>query len=60
MNDLDRFHLAGDAIDRVPRLRSAAGYPKQALRDHLIEHKLYVSRVGDDLPEIRNWRWPAA
>jgi xylulose-5-phosphate/fructose-6-phosphate phosphoketolase len=60
MNDLDRFHLAGDAIDRVPRLRSAAGYPKQVLRDHLIEHKLYVSRVGDDLPEIRNWRWPAA
>jgi xylulose-5-phosphate/fructose-6-phosphate phosphoketolase len=60
MNDLDRFHLAGDAIDRVPRLRSVAGYPKQVLRDHLIEHLLYVSRVGDDLPEIRNWRWPAA
>jgi xylulose-5-phosphate/fructose-6-phosphate phosphoketolase len=60
MNDLDRFHLAGDAIDRVPRLRSVAGYPKQILRDHLIEHQLYVSRVGDDLPEIRNWRWPAA
>jgi xylulose-5-phosphate/fructose-6-phosphate phosphoketolase len=60
MNDLDRFHLAGDAIDRVPRLRSVAGYPKQVLRDHLIEHQLYVSRVGDDLPEIRNWRWPAA
>jgi xylulose-5-phosphate/fructose-6-phosphate phosphoketolase len=60
MNDLDRFHLAGAAIDRVPRLRSVAGYPKQVLRDHLIEHQLYVSRVGDDLPEIRNWRWPAA
>ena len=60
MNELDRFHLAGDAIDRVPRLRSVAGYPKQVLRDHLIEHQLYVSRVGDDLPEIRNWRWPAA
>ena len=60
LNDLDRFHLAGDAIDRVPRLRSTAGYPKQVLRDRLIEHKLYVSRCGDDMPEIRNWRWPAA
>jgi len=60
MNDLDRFHLAGDAIDRIPRLRSTAGYPKQFLRDRLIEHKLYVSRWGDDMPEIKNWRWPAA
>jgi xylulose-5-phosphate/fructose-6-phosphate phosphoketolase len=60
LNDLDRFHLAGDAIDRVPRLRSVAGYPKQVLRDRLIEHKLYVTRCGDDMPEIRNWRWPGA
>jgi xylulose-5-phosphate/fructose-6-phosphate phosphoketolase len=60
LNDLDRFHLAGDAIDRVPRLRSTSGYAKQFLRDRLIEHKLYVSRYGDDMPEIRNWRWPAA
>jgi xylulose-5-phosphate/fructose-6-phosphate phosphoketolase len=60
LNDLDRFHLAGDAIDRVPRLRSIAGYPKQVLRDRLIEHKLYVTRWGDDMPEIRNWRWPGA
>lgn len=47
-------------IHRIPRLRSTAGYPKQVLRDHLIEHKRYVSRFGDDMPEIRNWRWPAA
>jgi xylulose-5-phosphate/fructose-6-phosphate phosphoketolase len=60
MNELDRFHLAGDAIDRVPRLRSISGYAKQALRDHLIEHKLYVSRFGDDMPEVKNWRWPRA
>ena len=60
LNDLDRFHLAGDAIDRVPRLRSIAGYPKQVLRDRLIEHKLYVTRCGDDMPEIRNWRWPGS
>jgi xylulose-5-phosphate/fructose-6-phosphate phosphoketolase len=52
--------LAGDAIDRVPRLRSVAGYPKQWLRDRLIEHKLYVQRFGDDMPEIKNWRWPGA
>jgi xylulose-5-phosphate/fructose-6-phosphate phosphoketolase len=58
LNDLDRFHLAGDAIDRVPRLHNTAGYAKQVLRDHLIDHKQYVCRVGDDLPEIRNWKWP--
>lgn len=60
MNELDRFHLAGDAIDRVPRLRSISGYAKQSLRDRLIEHKLYVSRCGDDMPGIKNWRWPRA
>ena len=59
LNDLDRFHLAGDVIDRVPRLRSMAGYPKQVLRDYLIDHRQYVSRYGDDLPEIRDWKWPA-
>ena len=59
-NDLDRYHLAGDAIDRVPRLRSVAGYPKQFLRDRLIEHKLYVSQYGEDMPVIRDWKWPAA
>lgn len=60
LNDLDRFHLAGDAIDRIPRLRSTAGYPKQFLRDRLIEHKLYVSQHGEDMPEVRDWKWPAA
>jgi xylulose-5-phosphate/fructose-6-phosphate phosphoketolase len=59
MNDLDRFHLAGDVIDRVPRLRGVAGREKQMLRDRLIEHKLYISRYGDDMPEIRDWHWPA-
>lgn len=60
LQHLDRFHLTGDAIDRVPRLRSIAGYPKQFLRDRLIEHKLYVSRHGDDMPELRDWKWLAA
>ncbi|WP_377475639.1 MAG: phosphoketolase family protein [Microcoleus anatoxicus] len=58
MNDLDRFHLVGDAIDRVPKLSYAAAYGKQALRDKLIEHRLYITEHGDDLPEIRDWKWP--
>ncbi|MFN0105479.1 MAG: phosphoketolase [Bryobacteraceae bacterium] len=58
LNDLDRFHLAGDVIDRVPRLRNAAGHTKQFLRDKLAEHKRYIYMYGDDLPEIRDWKWP--
>jgi xylulose-5-phosphate/fructose-6-phosphate phosphoketolase len=57
LNDLDRFHLAGDAIDRVTRLRNAAGHVKQLLRDKLAEHKRYIVQHGDDMPEIRDWRW---
>ncbi len=60
LNQLDRFHLAGDVIDRVPRLQTIAGHAKQVLRNRLIEHKLYVDKQGDDLPEIRDWRWPAS
>jgi len=58
LNDLDRFHLAGDVIERVPRLRSVAAHQKQMLRNKLIEHKLYITRHGDDMPEIRDWQWP--
>ena len=58
LNDLDRFHLAGDAIDRVTRLRNAAGHVKQFLRDKLAEHKRYIVKRGDDMPEIRDWKWP--
>jgi xylulose-5-phosphate/fructose-6-phosphate phosphoketolase len=58
LNDLDRFHLAGDAIDRVTRIRNAAGHVKQMLRDKLAEHKDYIMRYGDDMPEIRDWKWP--
>ena len=57
MNDLDRFHLVGDVIDRLPQLGARAAYAKQALGEKLIEHKQYISEHGDDLPEIRNWRW---
>jgi xylulose-5-phosphate/fructose-6-phosphate phosphoketolase len=58
-NDLDRFHLAGDVIDRVPRLRDVAAHQKQMLRNKLIEHRLYVDEKGDDMPEIKDWKWKA-
>ena len=57
LNDLDRFHLVGDVIDRVPSLGPRAAYIKQFLRDKLIEHKAYIRKHGEDMPEIRNWRW---
>jgi xylulose-5-phosphate/fructose-6-phosphate phosphoketolase len=56
-NDLDRFHLVGDVIDRVPKLGPKAAYVKQALRNKLIDHKEYIERYGDDMPEIKNWKW---
>ena len=58
VNDLDRFHLAGDVVDRVPRLQSVGGHFKQLLRNRLIEHKQYICEHGDDMPEIRDWTWP--
>ena len=60
VNDLDRFHLAGDVITRVPGLDSKAAHIKLKLREHLIEHKLYIARYGIDMPEIRDWQWPTA
>jgi xylulose-5-phosphate/fructose-6-phosphate phosphoketolase len=58
LNELDRFHLAGDVIDRVPRLGTEGAYVKQWLGDRLIEHKAYIRRHGDDMPDIRDWKWP--
>ncbi len=57
MNDLDRFHLVADVIDRVPQLGPRAAYAKQAIRDKLIEHQQYIEKYGEDLPEIRHWKW---
>jgi len=58
LNDLDRFHLAGDVVDRVERLRNTGAHFKQFLRDKLIEHRNYVNQHGEDMPEIRDWKWP--
>jgi xylulose-5-phosphate/fructose-6-phosphate phosphoketolase len=58
MNDLDRFGLMGDVVDRVLKLAPSAGYLKQFVRDKRIEHQEYIREYGDDLPEIRNWKWP--
>jgi xylulose-5-phosphate/fructose-6-phosphate phosphoketolase len=58
LNELDRFHLVGDVIDRVPRLGTEGAYVKQWLGDRLIEHKAYIRRHGDDMPDIRDWKWP--
>ncbi len=60
LNDLDRFHLAGDVIDRVPKFGHIAAYMKQSVRDKLIEHREYITRHGQDLPEILNWKWGGA
>ena len=58
LNDLDRFHLMGDVLARVPKLESVAAYAGQAIRDRLIEHKEYIARRGEDLPAVRDWKWP--
>ena len=57
LNDLDRFHLVMDTIARLPQTGDKGIYLKQQLKDKLIEHKTYIDTNGQDLPEIRNWKW---
>jgi len=59
LNDLDRFHLVMDAVDRLPQTGDAGQRLKQRLADKLIEHTRYIDTHGEDMPEIRNWRWGA-
>jgi xylulose-5-phosphate/fructose-6-phosphate phosphoketolase len=58
-NCMDRFHLVQDVIDRVPHLGAAGAYLKQLVQDKLIEHKVYIGQHGEDMPEIRQWKWGA-
>jgi len=58
LNQLDRFSLVSDVIDRVPKLGERAAYAQQAIREKLIDHKHYIAKHGDDMPEVRDWKWP--
>jgi xylulose-5-phosphate/fructose-6-phosphate phosphoketolase len=57
LDDLNRFHLAADVIDRIPSLHARAAYAKQFIRDKLIDHKNCVHKHGQDMPDVRNWKW---
>jgi len=59
LNDLDRFHLVMDVIDRVPKLAPLATHTRQAMQDKRVEHKAYIAKHGDDQPDIRDWKWDA-
>jgi xylulose-5-phosphate/fructose-6-phosphate phosphoketolase len=60
LNDLDRFHLVMDVIDRLPGMGSRGAYIKQHLKNKLLDHKAYIDIHGEDMPEIRNWKWGKA
>jgi xylulose-5-phosphate/fructose-6-phosphate phosphoketolase len=57
LNEMDRFHLVIDVVDRLPGLGSKGAYIKQMAQDKLIEHKNYINAHGEDMPEIRDWKW---
>jgi xylulose-5-phosphate/fructose-6-phosphate phosphoketolase len=57
MNDLNWFDLFGDVIDRLPHLGARTAYARQFIRDRLFEHKQYIAKHGEDVPEAQNWKW---
>ena len=57
LNQIDRFDLAIDVIDRVPRLQATSGHAREALKNKLVEHRMYVRTHGEDMPEVRDWEW---
>jgi xylulose-5-phosphate/fructose-6-phosphate phosphoketolase len=59
LNDLDRFHLVQDVIERLPQLAGRGDHLKQQMRDKLVAHRLYINEHGIDMPEVRDWKWPA-
>jgi xylulose-5-phosphate/fructose-6-phosphate phosphoketolase len=59
LNEIDRFHLAIEAIDRIPRLATVAAHLRQQMVNKLVDHRRYVTAHGEDMPEVVNWRWPA-
>ncbi|WP_332369184.1 phosphoketolase family protein [Spirosoma telluris] len=59
LNEMDRFHLAMDVLDRLPQLGNKGAYLKQLLKDKLVEHRHFINQNGEDMPEIRNWTWNA-
>jgi xylulose-5-phosphate/fructose-6-phosphate phosphoketolase len=58
LNDMDRFHLVIDTINRLPQVGSRGDHLKQRLQDKLVEHRQYIDKYGEDMPEIKNWSWP--
>jgi xylulose-5-phosphate/fructose-6-phosphate phosphoketolase len=60
LNDMDRFHLVIDVIDRVPSVGSRAAVLRQQMVDERLHHRAYTREVGDDPPDIRDWTWPSA
>jgi xylulose-5-phosphate/fructose-6-phosphate phosphoketolase len=58
LNDLDRFHLVMDVIERLPKLKLIGAHGLQEMRDRLMDHKQHIVQYGDDMPEIRHWKWP--
>ena len=57
LNEMDRFHLVQDVIDRLPELGDTASYLKQEMKDKLIQHKYYIRETGIDMPEVKEWQW---